>query len=78
MKIQTNREKYINKWDVIEGIAVPIQKPSKDNEYYAWIDEKMIEAENREKEVCLNCTKAKCRGTRKCFEKERNKRNGQG
>lgn len=33
-------------------------------------DAKAIERENRMKQVCLNCTQPKCRGTKKCFEKE--------
>lgn len=37
-------------------------------------DEREIELINKEKEVCLNCTKKKCKGHRSCFEKERNKK----
>jgi hypothetical protein len=36
-------------------------------------NEAKIEQQNRECEICLNCTKKKCKGTAKCFEKERNK-----
>ena len=36
-------------------------------------DPAIIERENAEKQICLNCTKAKCSGTRECFNKERNK-----
>jgi hypothetical protein len=38
-----------------------------------WKDEAKIEQQNREREICLNCTKKKCKGTAKCFEKERDK-----
>lgn len=31
----------------------------------------MIEKINRERDVCLNCTKEKCSGSDKCFNKHR-------
>jgi hypothetical protein len=34
-------------------------------------DPALIAQENAEKEICLNCTKKKCSGTRECFNKER-------
>ena len=39
-------------------------------------DEKEIERQNREKDICLLCTKKKCIGTEECFERERKKRYG--
>lgn len=70
INVGISNEKYLNKCEFHtrdeSGIAAEERDP------------KEIERENKIKEVCLNCTKAKCRGTRKCFEKERDKRNGQG
>lgn len=36
----------------------------------------MIEKRNKEREVCLACTKKKCYGTKVCFEKETERANG--
>ena len=35
-----------------------------------------VEKANRIKNVCLNCKKKVCKGSERCFEKERNKNNG--
>lgn len=35
---------------------------------------KAVEEENRNKNVCLNCTKKRCTGSALCFRKERDKR----
>lgn len=37
-------------------------------------DAEEIKRENAIKDICLNCTKEKCKGTEKCFLKERDKR----
>lgn len=34
-----------------------------------------VARENRNKEICLNCTKRKCSGTAECFRAERDKEN---
>ena len=31
-----------------------------------------VEQQNKIKQVCLNCTKKKCRGTKECFMREKN------
>lgn len=33
-----------------------------------------IEKENRDKDICLHCTKPTCSGSDKCFRKERNRK----
>ena len=65
MKVGVNYSKYVNGMQSLrktKQTGVPVKN-----------DEERIEQQNREKEICLNCTKKKCRGTKKCFEKERNK-----
>ena len=64
MRTKINFTKYGNKWNLHT-----IDESGK----IAERDEKEIEAQNKIKDVCLNCTKKKCRDTKLCFEKERNK-----
>jgi hypothetical protein len=69
-EVRINCDKYLNKcWGAVS-------LPSRDAEEVSHKDEKQIERRNKEREVCLNCTKKKCSGTYECFRKERNKRNG--
>lgn len=44
------------------GEPLPVQDPEK------------VKKENAIKDVCLNCTKEKCKGSEKCFMKERDTR----
>lgn len=66
MKTQTNWTKYINK-NYLVHTRDESGKPAPER------DPEEVARENREKEVCLNCTKKKCTGTYNCFRKERNK-----
>ena len=43
------------------SVPVPVKTPEE------------VEKENRIKDVCLNCKKKVCKGSQRCFEKERNK-----
>lgn len=64
--VRTNYEKYnkVHGTAIIEsGTAHSVSKERAEE----------IARINTEKKVCLNCTKKKCRGTRECFMKERNK-----
>ena len=64
MKTRTNYVKYDNRLTICtaDESGKIIQK-----------DEKKVEQQNKIKEVCLKCTKKKCRGSDKCFEKEKDK-----
>lgn len=64
MRTRINLTKYNNKWDMhtIDETGKAIRK-----------DAEKIERQNKTKEICLTCTKKKCRGTDKCFAKERSK-----
>lgn len=73
MKVEINRDKYINKIDVYHTID-----DSGDFNEITEKDEKEIEERNKIKLVCLECTKEKCTGNQKCFNEERKKRNGKG
>ena len=64
MKTRTNFTKYDHKWAL---------HTTDESGKAAEKDEKKIEAQNKIKDVCLNCTKKKCRGSDECFKKERNK-----
>lgn len=65
MRTRINFTKYDNKWTLhtIDESGKVAEK-----------DAKEIEEQNKIKDVCLNCTKTKCRGTDRCFERERNKK----
>lgn len=61
--VDINYTKYTNKRDYIQTTdesGKVIQR-----------DEKEIECRNKEKEVCLKCTRKKCKGGEKCFEARR-------
>lgn len=65
--IHTNPKKYANKQYIMHttderGAMVHRRDPA------------LIAQENAEKEICLNCTKKKCSGTRECFNKEKLKK----
>lgn len=40
-------------------------------------DPKEVERANKIKNVCLNCTKEKCKGGEYCFKKERDRQNAE-
>lgn len=68
MRATTNWKKYANKQYIVHtrdesGAVAPGRDPEE------------VARANREKDVCLNCTKKKCSGTYACFRKERNKKN---
>lgn len=64
--ILTNCKKYANKQYIVHTVD---QSGSMSRRR----DPDLIAQENAEKQICLNCTKKKCSGTRECFNKERNK-----
>lgn len=49
---------------------VHVQKPQS-NPPKATKNPEKVARENREKEICLNCTQKKCFGSQKCFNKHR-------
>jgi hypothetical protein len=65
VKVGFNHAKYANGLDNLRKVDHSGKTVNR--------NEEKIEQQNREREICLNCTKKKCRGTRNCFEKERNK-----
>lgn len=65
MKVKTNPSKYGNGLYALHKVDETGRVAQK--------DEERIRQANEEKEICLNCTKKKCMGTKRCFDKERNK-----
>lgn len=65
MNVKTNFRKYTYK----TGLHVA------DNGEAVHKNEKEVERQNKIKEVCLNCTKEKCSGSRECFEKRKDMKN---
>ena len=63
---QTNDQKYAHRFYIRTTDESGMPTSEKDLEE--------IERENANKEVCLNCTKKRCKGSEECFKKERNKR----
>lgn len=68
MRTLTNRIKYANKRDTFHTVDDSVGKAKLN-------DKRKLESEMVE--VCLNCKKKKCTGTRLCYEKELEKRNDQ-
>lgn len=65
MNVKTNFRKYTYKTGMrISDRGEPVHK-----------NEKEIERQNKIKEVCLTCTKKKCKGSDKCFEKRKEQEN---
>lgn len=65
MRVKVNLGKYANKryeFHTAKDLGESVQKNPEE-----------IERLNKKKDICLNCTKKKCTGTDRCFEKERNK-----
>lgn len=55
---------------------IHIQKPQSEPQRTPKDPEK-VARENREKEICLNCTQKKCFGSQKCFNEHRRKSKGE-
>lgn len=65
MNVKTNFRKYTYKTGMhISDRGEPVHKNKEE-----------IERQNKIKEVCLNCTKKKCKGSDKCFEKRKEQEN---
>ena len=63
-----NGRKYVNKSSNIQTVVDPGER---DQPYST----EEIEQRNKVKDVCLNCKRKKCTGTKLCYEKERKKEN---
>lgn len=66
MRVNTNVSKYVNRRYVINAVK---SQGDIEQKY----DAEEIERRNKIKDVCLNCTKAKCNGSQRCFNSERKK-----